>query len=416
MLSVGKSQITIEGVFAEIRYLFSSELLQILFRRFLRNSSDKILKSGRNVPVFTISTESSGFVKYMCTICTRVCNTKEVIGRKSIELIIIQHIGSNKHKKRLKAVDESTSFSAVSSRTTNINLPSPINNNSDSTLTTPTTEPARPVSLNSLIKQMDELLQLPLLGVEYLVVFADGFHHCFLCEHPSEEYKEVLPIIHLKSKNHQERFLSMHFPSVLDCINDIQMSASQVHLDFIDPKQVKHGLMREVCNAIRDRCGVLVPTFWKEKMAQADHERIAQSIENELRHFNEKDYPQIRDLLSEEFVQSMMIESVRKFFMAIKTAIPQTPLESVQIKQKPSVIIDNNKVPSTPASQNDDDLQQLSNTDFQLLLDNFDSLKPQEQQRLFVHIETFSPAKFVNLKKILTDKGSGHLEEALMRS
>jgi hypothetical protein len=329
------------------------------------------------LPMFNITKNSC-----TCLLCTREC-FKPGQHRSTTENNIRQHIASKLHLNNIELLK----IQSTSSNHQNIQqqkaVPPLVN---------------VPKTIDSPIFTALSVNESDLLGTEYIFKFIDC-SKCFLCNTP---VNLITLIDHLQSNIHQEKYLNFHFPSIFKFINDIEQRVIQSNLTYIEPKMIKLALIRKVCAAVRDHCGVLLPKLLEVTMAQADHDRIVQSIATE-NHFNEKDHPQIKDMMTDEYVKSMILEGVRRIF-------PDS--------QKPSADEQQASEPKEPkiCADNDEDRKELNDTDFQVLLDNFDSLKPQEQQRLVAHIKTFSPENFDNLKKILTDKGAGHLQEALMRS
>jgi hypothetical protein len=110
-------------------------------------------------------------------------------------------------------------------------------------------------------------------------------------------------------------------------------------------------------------------------------------------------------MFCEDYIKSTMIESVARIF----------PSAEQEVNEKETKTEFNRDVGEDfNVEDGEDDMDQLSDVDFKVLLDNFDSLSPHEQQRLFAHIRESGSEKFENLGKILTEEGVGHLFDALM--
>jgi hypothetical protein len=396
---------------------------------------------GKSCPTFKLKSERSGYVKHICLICSRVCNPKKASG--SIENMIQKHLKSKIHCDKTKMQEEVHSgsknldwpssydfFQEQNNHSTNYAEPlmdstnsassssyhEPFINNHDcETVYVPMDPPIFQTALSKFIQNHSE----PLIGTEYIVEFIDGYK-CFLCDRPKRR-STAPPIHHLKSKKHQERYLNFNFPTVLEFINKMENRIDVANVVFIASKRVKLDLMKEASASIRNRFGFMPPKFWNQSVLQTDHGKLTRWIDDED-HCNEKNFPQIMSMFCEDIVKSMMIESVARLFPSNIdwNPFPQAKEPSNEDKDYDDESSDSeddisNEIPviKDPQTSDSEDMKQLADADFKVLLDNFDSLKPQEQQRLVAHIKEKGAEKFDDLRKILSDEGAGHLQIAL---
>jgi hypothetical protein len=255
--------------------------------------------------------------------------------------------------------------------------------------------------------------ELPVVGLEYIVEFLDGVK-CFLCE---KTFNERPPLLHITSTIHQENYLQFHFPSIHKFITELEQRIPKLSkVNFISQSHFKSWLVNEVSDLIHKYCGVLKPTFVRQKIESVKHEDIFKSVEA-TKHFTEKD-PEAKGVLeaiTESCITTMMTQNIVKI---LKTK-HETSSNSTSVNSSTSVDfsidVDFTECDFTDENNNED-IELLTSDDYQALFENFDSLESYEQQRLCAHIQSISPKKVFTLRGSLSVKAEKYLTQALKQS
>lgn len=371
-------------------------------------------------------TGRDGHISYICRLCERTCNSKKVTDQRSTENLINQHLQSNQHLSKMKMQEEIYIGSEV------LEWPEDNFNRSSSSQEGQRTSlpghssmlpPASSSFISSLLKDIELKKQPPFLGLEYIIEFIDAVR-CYLCDCLKTE---KTPIAHLSSKNHKEKYMRAHFPETLDLINVWEKRAEQTNLSFLSSKVLKYRLLKEVETAVHSHCGVLLPTFNESLSLNANHELIKQFIASGT-HCNEENFPQIKEIINEANVKKMLIADIEQIFPGDHSSpvSKETFMEvsSTECAGKGSNSEDSDE-PNTEGSapmsieetEEADSTKNLSFNDYQVLLENFESLIATEQQRLTKQIKAVHEANtidFQSLREILSDKAKRFLDEALM--
>lgn len=237
------------------------------------------------------------------------------------------------------------------------------------------------------------------LGMEYIIEFKNDIR-CYLCE---GAVISKPPLVHLQSKTHVENYLSLHFPTVLSFIEEMVCKVTQSKAKFVTPSQIRKDLLIEFTMLINKHCGSLAPTYQSKNIEDANHQLNAQKVKT-AKHFNEQEQnaKKVLNMLTETYFKKLLEQSVEKIFTKNSEILREDDKISsaAQIKSQDIVSISNAT-------------QQLNQTDYKVLLENFDSLESHEQLQLFTYIKSEASACLVNLRKNLSENAEKHLQEAL---
>lgn len=359
--------------------------------------------------------QSNGYIYIICGPCECAMNPKRIFC--NTERLIRLHLASKSHQNKLKQLlDTSTNLQIIRSKP--------------------------PLLLPMLGTQPSSFL-----GLEYIIEFYEHQFQCYICCGRSTG-NDIF--YHLLSLEHQINYLNAHFPSISDFINHAELKATQAG-PILDAVRLKSELLKIASETIQKHCGQMMPKYLEQSIKSTKHKDLTQWVISEP-HFNEKKFPQLKDIIDENIVKGMVMKNLHDMFPVLKkeqapiiTESLMKPYMKVAINISKELL--RNGLEPTPEKLNDlvniyvnsiksgekktgfdgeltddtfttinNDPQDLDGYDIPILIENFHTLNFDQQLSLARYLKTlskFDPKKLETLRQTLSIAGAGNLIYAL---
>lgn len=280
-----------------------------------------------------------------------------------------------------------------------------------------------------LIAEICKRHDVAIVGAEYILEFNDRIK-CFLCG-----FIVVDMVDHLASQTHQAAFIQQHFPTAAEFCETFR-TTYQDSKSLICPCNGVNTLIKFTCEKIESNCGRSEPLRINQNINDVDHQKIS-SLLSSLEHFSENNVPELKNMLNGDVLSSIVMDNLSEMCQPNQMSAKVKPKgnnntlvisSSLQMKiaiQIAKGLLTNGIDPSpeqlddllkifcdsayassdsefesdnnmASASRNAGNCEQydftenLTEDDLKVLLENFESLKMDEQRNLIQHLKSLS--------------------------